>query len=176
MHVKQEIMKKLSGLGKRYKYPIMILCLGVLLMMVPLGGNREESPEAAAQETATAQDSDDQALAAFTGEVEAILGKISGAGQVRVLLTKETGGTSTYLMDESLSQSGDHTQRESKAVLVDDGSGEKPVTVRRTCATFRGAVVLSQGAENAGVTLAIKEAISSLTGLGMDRITVLKMD
>ena len=41
---------------------------------------------------------------------------------------------------------------------------------------FRGAVVLCQGAGRPEVQLAVKEAVSSLTGLGMDHITVCAME
>ena len=40
---------------------------------------------------------------------------------------------------------------------------------------YQGAVVVCEGAERAAVRLAIVEAVSSLTGLGSDKISVIKM-
>ena len=40
---------------------------------------------------------------------------------------------------------------------------------------YLGAVVLAQGADNPVVKLSIVEAVSKVTGLGADKISVLKM-
>ena len=40
---------------------------------------------------------------------------------------------------------------------------------------YKGAVVVCEGADHASVKLNIVQAVSSLTGLGSDKITVLKM-
>jgi hypothetical protein len=40
---------------------------------------------------------------------------------------------------------------------------------------YQGAVVLCQGAADAAVRLAVVEAVSKATGLGADKICVLKM-
>ena len=40
---------------------------------------------------------------------------------------------------------------------------------------YLGGIVVCEGADNAGVRLAIVEAVKSVTGLGADNITVLKM-
>ena len=53
--------------------------------------------------------------------------------------------------------------------------GEAPVVMSRSYPKFRGAVVLCSG-EGAALTLRVKQALSSLTGLGMDKISVLKMN
>jgi stage III sporulation protein AG len=40
---------------------------------------------------------------------------------------------------------------------------------------YLGAIVVCQGADRSDVRLAIVEAVSALTGLGADKISVLKM-
>ena len=40
---------------------------------------------------------------------------------------------------------------------------------------FQGALIVSEGADNAAVRWNIVSAVSSLTGLGTDKITVVKM-
>ena len=163
---KGAMMEKL----KKYRYPALILALGVLLLMLPTGlaGNRETDTVPEVQE--------DFDLGAFTRETEKLLSQVQGAGQVQLLLTLETGGTKDYLMDSSQRLSGDTRDTQTQAVLTGSGSGQAPVQVELRYPEFRGAVVLCQGAGSPEVTLALKEALSNLTGLGMDKITVCKMN
>ena len=65
---------------------------------------------------------------------------------------------------------------ESDLTVVSDGSyGETPVTVKNLLPTFRGAVVLCDGADNAEVRLAVTQAVTTVCGIGADKVTVLKM-
>ena len=41
--------------------------------------------------------------------------------------------------------------------------------------TFMGAIIAAEGADQASVRLDLVNAVSSLTGLGADRITVIKL-
>lgn len=173
MHVKTEMMEKLQAFWKRYKYPGLILALGLLLLLIPTGSDDEST---SIETTAVAESSEGFDLEAFTASTERLLSEISGAGEVKLLLSLDTDGENTYLVDENRSEGTDNLQVQSETVLVKEGSNEAPVSVTRAFPTFRGAVVLCQGAQDPKVTLGIKEAISSLTGLGMDKITVLKMD
>ena len=49
------------------------------------------------------------------------------------------------------------------------------VTVKSLLPTFRGAVVLCDGADNAQVRLAVTQAVGTVCGIGSDKVTVLKM-
>ena len=59
-------------------------------------------------------------------------------------------------------------------LLVDGGSAEEPVVTRTVYPTYRGALVVCQGGDQADVKLAVTEAVAALTGLSADRITVAK--
>ena len=102
--------------------------------------------------------------------------KISGAGQVSVLLTQAAGEETIYQTDEnsSIQENGNSIQRQT--VLVSGTGREEIGLVKKVKApTYLGAVVVCQGADNASVRLAIVEAVRSATGLSSDRISVLKM-
>ena len=45
---------------------------------------------------------------------------------------------------------------------------------RQVYPTYRGALVVCQGGDRADVKLAVTEAVSALTGLSSDRVTVAK--
>lgn len=155
---------------KKYRYPALILAVGVLLLLLPSGGARQEMTDGT-EETQTVETFD---LEEFTARAEALLSAVQGAGEVRLLLTLETLGRREYLMQEQHSQEQDRETLDTQAVLGRTGSGETPVTVECQTPRFRGAVVLSPGGKNPAVALQLKEALSSLTGLGLDKITVLQ--
>ena len=146
---------------RTYKYPILTVLAGLALLLLPTA---EKSPE---PEPAV------QAAPAATVEerLEAILSGIEGAGTVRVLLTEESGGQTLYQTDVQ----SDDTRRTEDTVLVEDASRTETGLVRQTLAAkYRGAVVLCDGADQSAVKLAIVNAVSCVTGLGADRICVLK--
>ena len=160
------MLKKL----KAYRFPALILLLGLGLMLLPSGLSKEE-PEKVASELLT----EDFNLSAFTKEAEALLSELQGAGEVKILFSLENDGQREYLSDVSESQNGDSSQSSQQTVLPSGSGGENPVIQSRSYPKFRGAVVLCSG-ESPSLTLRIKQALSSLTGLGMDRISVLKMN
>ena len=49
------------------------------------------------------------------------------------------------------------------------------MTVKRVLPVFRGAVVLCDGADDASVRLSVTQAVSTVCGIGADKVTVLKM-
>lgn len=64
--------------------------------------------------------------------------------------------------------------RTSEPVLLDGGDREETVVTRMAYPTYRGALVVCQGGDRADVKLAVTEAVSALTGLSSDRVTVAK--
>ena len=75
------------------------------------------------------------------------------------------GGTSSASLEESTKYA---------SVRLEDGS-EALVVLKRVYPEYKGAVVVCDGADHAGVRLKVINAVSALTGLSSDRITVMKM-
>ena len=156
-----ELKKILAFLGK-YKFAILILALGLLLMAIP--GRTEPA--------ATVQETQPEPAVDVAQELSRLLSQVQGAGKVEVLLTLEAGEETLYQYDENLSDSAQNRD----TVTVTDGQRGQTGLVRQVLpATYRGAVVVCQGADDPRIRLAIVEAVSMATGLGADRISVLKM-
>ena len=68
----------------------------------------------------------------------------------------------------------EYYSRTSEPVLLDGGDREETVVTRTAYPTYRGALVVCQGGDRADVKLAVTEAVSALTGLSSDRVTVAK--
>lgn len=148
---------KLRAWMVRYRYVLLVVLAGLVLMLLPGGPEQTEEAALSAPEPETAD---------METRLEEILGRISGAGEVAVMLTESAGETVLYQTD---GEDGD-------TVLVTDAQRNEAGLVRsREPPRYLGAVVVCRGADSAAVRLAIVEAVSNVTGLGSDRISVLKM-
>lgn len=154
--------QRINALFGKYKYPILVVLVGLGLMLLPSGA--EPKVSAKPEETVQIQD--------LETRLAAILSRIEGVGSVQVLLTEESGRETLYQTDTQ-SDTDRHTE---DTVLVEDASRRETGLVRQTLEPkYRGAVVLCQGADQPSVRLAIVEAVRCVTGLGADRISVLNM-
>ena len=149
--------RTLRTFAAKYRIAILAALLGLLLLLWPTGSRRETVKT----ETAASGFS----LAETEEKLEALLGKIDGAGAVDVMLTLADGGEAVYQVDETVRDDG----REEQTVLAD----KAPVLVQTRQPRFQGAVVVCEGADRAAVKLT--EAVASLTGLGSGKIAVVKM-
>ena len=166
-------IKGVQKLWDRYKYAILILLEGAGLLLWP-GGT-----EHTAQTGQTAQQMDMISAQELQTELESILGQIQGVGTVRVLLTADSNGERQLAQNSELRYSGstaapEDYSRTSDTVLLDLNDQEAPIVTRILYPTYRGALVVCQGGDRADVRLAVTEAVSVLTGLSSDRITVAK--
>ena len=145
----------------KYKYLVLILLLGIGLMLIPSGNKKAE--ESAVQQPAPIR------AASLADELEDILSNIKGAGRVQVMLTVKNGEQTIYQTDIP------GTDRQDTVIITDEDRAQNALVQQIISPTYRGAIVLCQGAENASVCLAIKEAVSKVTGLDASQISVLKM-
>lgn len=163
-----------TELWKKYKYAALIVLIGILLMLLPSG-----KKAAVQQPTGPAAGSEETFSLAETEEkMEAILSQIDGVGKLRIMLTLARGPQLQLASDTDQSRdagtSGDVRSRR-ETVTLNRGSGYQEVIVtNRVYPVYQGAVVVCQGAENSAVRLAVTEAVSALTGLGSDKISIVK--
>ena len=110
--------------------------------------------------------------------MERILSRIEGTGELHLMLTLESDGQRTLAenAEESVSGSAEAPESQSRreTVILSVSGGEEVVVTRRESPVYRGALVVCQGADRAEVKLAVTRAVAALTGLGADRITVVK--
>lgn len=153
---------KVTEFIKKYRYVVLVLVIGIGLMLLPTGKAKEET-----ESTQIPQSQPDMAQ-----ELQKILSQIKGAGDVEVLLTVSAGEKTVYQTDDRSDSGG--VQRDT--VIVTDGDrNEQGLVQQRFPAQYQGAIIVCEGAEKAAVRLAIVEAVADATGLGVDRISVLKM-
>ena len=155
------VKEKAVDFIKKYRYVILVLLVGIALMLIP----ENEEQEITTVQTETINDSQ-----ILETRLEDVLSQINGAGQVRVVLTTISQEEMIYQTDQ------DGEGKRVTTVTVSDGQRNETGLVRQVISPkYRGAVVVCQGADDPVVRLAIVEAVSNATGLGSDRISVLKM-
>lgn len=150
---------------KKYRYGILILLVGIVLMCLPKIKTEDAAFEPASSTIITEQQSLEQSLAA-------ILSQIQGAGRVEVLLTEAIGSETRYQSDTT---NGNESQKQDTVIITDSNKTQNGLIRQIIPPTYLGAIIVCQGADSAAVRLSIVQAVSSVTGLGSDRITVLKM-
>lgn len=159
--------EKVLGFWGKYRYFLLVLLVGLVLMLLPEKGERTGAPDTPAEKTE---------VVTMEQRLEAILGQIEGAGKVRVMLTEDTGEYRTYQTDDDLTDTQDSvTARHDTVIVTDAVRAQQGLLCRVDPPEYRGAVIVCQGADQAGIRLAIVQAVSNVTGLGADRISVLKM-
>ena len=148
---------------------ILFLVLGIVLMLLP-GGNAEAEP------TAGSPDAEAFDRGAVQEEMENILRAIDGVGELRLMLTVDSGTKRELAQDTTAERSGsEDMKRKSETVVVGTGGGTQEVVVtNRVYPRYVGALVVCEGGGSAGVRLAVTQAVSALTALPSDKITVLQ--
>lgn len=121
-------------------------------------------------------------------KLENILSKISGVGDVDVMITfsqssrtiplynEDTKETTTEEKDTSGGVRKVTENNSNKEVVYDETSGTKSVITQSVVSpTIEGAVVIARGAINAGVKNNIVQAVEAVTGLATHKIQVFEM-
>ena len=163
------IRERISTEIGKYKYVGLILFVGILLMVIPGKSNREEvlvekEPEQL-QETVVLQ-----------SQLEDILSYVEGAGNVKVMLSIAQGERTVYQTDSTYSQTENTTDTRTQTIIISDSErNEMGLVHQKSSPIYQGAIVLAEGANISSVKLSIVDAVSDVTGLGADKITVLKM-
>ena len=153
-----------KSLWSRYKYALIVVLVGVLLLLLPDGRQSQNDAVAPEQPTTLSAQELEQKL-------ERILGRIEGAGQVSVVLTVKEGPRQVLARD--MEQRQEETVQE--YVLISQGSGRQNTVALQTVApVYQGALVVCDGGEDPVVRLRVLEGVRVLTGLSSDKISVSK--
>lgn len=161
---------KAAGWIRKYRFVLIVLLVGVLLMLIPTdyARNQEVLP--------TEPDQPKQQLEITASQLETLLSQIKGAGRVEVLLTLSAGEKTVYQRDEQNSYTDSSQNTEYETLILSDGNRSENAPVAQILGPeYLGAVIVCQGADDPSVRFAMTEAVSKATGLGTDKISVLKM-
>lgn len=162
--------ERLLELFRRYKYALLVVAAGVVLMALPaLGGGESQKPN---RQSGQEVDFETEEL---EGRLEEALSRMEGVGQAQVVLTLRAGPGQVLAQDTQRTAGENQSQSSQSTVVISKGSGnEEPVVLQQLSPQFQGALVVCSGGDDPSVRLRVVEAVSALTGLGADKISVSK--
>ena len=163
---REELREFIAGFLKKYRWAIVVVLFGLVMLTLP---EQKEVNDTTDQQVHIQQITLQQ-------ELEILLSKLEGAGEVSVLLTHASGPETYFQTDEDINKSMDSSDIRTETVLISDSSRNEAGLVRRIDPPiYMGAVVICQGADSARVRLAVVDAVATATGLTSDKISVGKM-
>ncbi len=149
------LKEKIVSFVSTYRWAIVILAAGILLL-IPT--NKESV-------VTEKEQPDDPAL---SQSLTKILEQMDGVGKAKVLLTEKVSTQIIYQTDNL----GERVE----TVIISDAERNQQGLIQYTNSPiYLGAVVVCQGGDDPNVQLKVIEAVSDLTGLSSDKISVLKM-
>ncbi len=164
----KHIFSKAPGFLQKYKYAILIVMIGIVLMAIPTTKKTVKNEQSANTQVVQEQTVEEQ--------LSKLLSNVSGVGRVQVMLTISEGTKTIYQTDTNKDQSDQSSSISIETVIVTDADhAQNGLVSQVNPPTYLGAIVLCQGADSPEVRLAVVEAVSKITGLGADSIAVLKM-
>ena len=113
-------------------------------------------------------------LEEFEGKLEEVLSQVEGAGETQVVLTLAGGSRRVLAQDQD--RDGDGGVASATVTVGGGAGGQEVVTLQTMAPSFRGALVVCPGGGDAQVRLELIRAVSALTGLGSDSISVCRSD
>ena len=151
----------LKGSLRRHRPVWLVMLAGLILLLLPAGGKEKSIPPEPAPALFD--------LAETETELAEALSRIDGAGEVTVILSLRDGPRRLLAQDV---QQGE--ERAETVVLSKGGGSQETVTVQELSPDYRGALLVCDGGDDPKVRLALTQAVSALTGLGADKISISK--
>ncbi len=165
----KSVISVITGFLRKYKYPLIALTAGIVLLIMPnLFETKETGKEYSQMPDSVQQD--------IYSEIEEILSTVEGVGKVRVMVSVAAGETNIYQTDDRITQNEDSTSSQSTTIIVSDAQRVQSGLIKQVIPkSYRGAIIVCEGADSPSVRLAVIEAVSKVTGLNSNQISVMKM-
>ena len=162
--------EKIKKFLKEYKLVLFLIAVGIVLLAIPQKEHTQEDMYTRAYERVE----EDFSVVHLEEKLSAILSRVEGAGEVSVMLTVQNSTERTYAADRDMSEQEGERELREKTVIISTEDGESPVLIGQTCPTFQGALLVCEGGDDPAVRLRLTQAMTALTGLNSNRITVCK--
>lgn len=175
-----ELIKSLKKI-KQNKKSLSLLCMGVVALALLIMG---ELPAFFEEEAVSVTDTSQYSaryIEATQKELQKMLEKIDGAGQVRVMLTLESCYENIYAKaydnEKKISESSTDESIAEEYVIVKNGSSnEECLIVKVYEPVVKGVAVVCEGGDDMQVKKAITETVCALFDVSSAKVSVTKMN
>ena len=162
---------------KHNRFLLAAMLIGILIMLFAPSGSSETDKSGVLAEGANTLE---YSLRDEELRLERLLSQVDGAGDVAVMLSLKAGAERVLAedleTDEAYSDDKSDRQESRRIVLTGSRSDGDALTVQYIYPEYQGAVVVAEGAGNADIRLKLTKAVMAVTGLGADRISIVKME
>ncbi len=167
--------------SKQSKYLlVIIICFGILALLWPVAqtdNSKSVVPASSSQDTISSDTNQ-----RMSSELEGILSKISGAGQVDVSLTLVSDGVKSYatndrnesrIIEEKDAKGSNKLTREENITHDLATSGSSPLLLEARTPEVIGVLLVAEGASDAGVRENLRNATATLLNIPVYKVRVL---
>lgn len=153
---------------------IVVLALVIFLTsgIMGSGGKTDKPAESNAQNNELAV-FDETAL---EQKLEQILSHMEGVGNVFVMVTLDKKTERIVATEEEQSSNEGGMSSGSRPATVSGSGGENPIILTEVYPQIRGVIVIAEGASNIYVKMNLITAVSTVLGIGQDRVQVFEMN
>ncbi len=180
---------------------IMLAMAGVLIILLSVPGifssvnSKKEIPKdneskVVQKDSNTTSYDSNTYISEMENKLEKILGKVSGIGNVEVMITLKASSEQVPLKDkpstqesvnevdgEGGSRTNNNMTREDSTVLVTNEDGNsQPYIIQELEPEVEGVLVIAEGGDNAKIKLDVIEAAQVLFGIPAHKVKVMKMN
>ncbi len=169
-----DLVRELKKDKKKFIIAVLAV-LGIFLVCVSAlipDGKKAETTEAAAPKNRFDE-------AAYTEQLEekiaSMVSSVYGAGRARVFVTLDCDYETVYAKNGSLSIEEDSSDEKSEYIILDEENREDGLVLRTVTPRVRGVAVTCEGGANKEVADAVVEMLSAVLDVGMNHISVAKI-
>ena len=175
-----KLIEKLSQKGGKNIF----LVVGIVGIMLVAAGDFDFGTE---QNNKTQGQSTDEYRQQMEKEITLLLREIDGVGEVRVMITLESGEENVYVQQQKQSSDSNIKQNdgdlhqtsqstfENEVVIISQQSGDKALVERTLQPVVQGVAVVCSGADDISVVSAVTNSVSVVLNVPTNRIYVTKM-
>ena len=173
---KLDIKKKIQYVG--------ILLVIIVILAIYFASFSSTPAENPADDITTAPQYDDD----IETRLKQTLSRISGAGEVEVMITYRSSGeivpaisvdkqtSTTTDTDEGGSSTTNTENTQSEIVTVNTGDGNAALVLKEESPPIKGVIVVAEGADDIGVKIDLLSAVQTILNISPDQVDVYKMN
>ncbi len=174
-----EILNKIKDI-KIGKKNILLIAICVFMILVITGSELFTDDEKIVSATENTPEFSSQYIEKTEKELEKLLGEISGAGNVKVMITLESCFENVYAVGENIKEEKNENNYESEIqeeyIIIKNGSStEECLVVKVYQPVVKGVAVVAEGADNSSVKNAITQTVCALFDINSTKVSVEKM-
>lgn len=166
-------------LNKKNLKILILIIVGIIALILLMGvGNKEEVAKNQSVNSDNSYVTTLQYCRELEGKLENLLSQVSGAGNVKVMISVEGSPELVYATSDdnktSSSSSGSTVTSSSNPIIVESNGSANPLILTENLPDVKGVIVVSSGAKDIAIKLDILNAVSTLLNISTDKISVLK--